>query len=127
MSPDDLKKLSAVIDSRALMARCLNNLEFAQRILTMFEGRCETELAELDQALEQGDIESIRRIAHRLTGTCANAAAFEMQACASKLKHAADDCSIEETSDCLQELRREWQRFSEVMSSQRKASTPVSS
>lgn len=127
MSPDDLKKLSSVIDSRALMARCLNNLEFAQRILTMFEGRCETELAELDQALEQGDIESIRRIAHRLTGTCANAAAFEMQACASKLKHAADDCSIEETSDCLQELRREWQRFSEVMSSQRKASTPVSS
>jgi HPt (histidine-containing phosphotransfer) domain-containing protein len=127
MSPEDFDGLSSVIDSQALVGRCLNNLDFAQRILTMFEGRCETELAELDQALEKGDVETIRRIAHRLTGTCANAAAFELQACASKLKHAADDCSIEETSDCLQDLKREWERFSTVMSTRRKTSTPTSS
>ena len=125
MSPEDFQNLSSVIDSKALLARCLNNLDFAERILTMFEGRCETELKELDEALQRGDVESLRRIAHRLSGTCANASAFEMQTCAAKLKRAADESSLPKASECLQDLRREWRRLADVLSPHHSAATAV--
>jgi HPt (histidine-containing phosphotransfer) domain-containing protein len=119
MSPADFEELSSVIDSKALLSRCLQNLDFASKILTMFEDRCEVELNELDEALVRGDIEVVRRIAHRLTGTCANAAAVQMQSCCAKLKQAADENSLPKTSECLQDLRKEWQRLSDVLSPHR--------
>lgn len=123
MSPVDFEELSSVIDSKALLSRCLQNLDFASKILTMFEGRCETELKELDDALTKGDMDVVRRIAHRLTGTCANAAAVHMQSCCIKLKQAADESSLPKASECLQDLRKEWQRLSEVLTPHRTAVT----
>lgn len=122
MSPTDLKALSSVIDDKALLARCLNNLQFVERILALFDGKCGEELSELDRALEAGDIESVSRIAHRLTGACANAAAFELQSCASKLRTAAEKNALPEAATCLEELRCGWQRFSAALSTRQKTS-----
>jgi HPt (histidine-containing phosphotransfer) domain-containing protein len=115
MSPVDFEELSSVIDSKALLSRCLQNLEFASKILNLFEDRCEVELKELDDALKQGDMDVVRRIAHRLTGTCANAAAIHMQSCCIKLKQAADESSLPKATECLEDLRKEWQKLNEVL------------
>jgi HPt (histidine-containing phosphotransfer) domain-containing protein len=127
MSPEDLEGLSSVIDSKALSARCLNNLQFIERILTMFDGRCDVELAELEQAIGAGDVETVCRISHRFAGACANAAAFELQACASELRKAASKPSLPEASAWLEKLRFEKQKFSAALSARHKASAPVSS
>jgi HPt (histidine-containing phosphotransfer) domain-containing protein len=121
MSPEDLKGLSSVIDSKALLARCLNNLDFVERILTLFEDRGAVELTKLDEALMIGDAETVGRIAHRLAGACANAAAFDLQICAANVRKAVNKNSTEETAECVDELHSHWRRFTEVMSSRHKS------
>ncbi len=116
MSPEEWDGLSSIIDNQALLRRCLNNLQFAERILTLFECTCGEELAEVDRALEAGDVDAISRIAHRLQGSSANAAAKELQARAAKLRTAAQERSLPEVSVCLQELRSEWQRLGAALS-----------
>ena len=124
MSLESLEGLSSVIDHHALLTRCLNNLAFAERMLTLFQARCGEELLELEQAVKKGDMESVRRISHRLTGASANAAAPGLQARASDLRHAADDGSLEKASECLVELRREWHRLTDAMAGDERVSSP---
>jgi HPt (histidine-containing phosphotransfer) domain-containing protein len=126
MSPEDWEGLSSVIDSKALMRRCLNNLQFAERILSLFEGTCAEELTDLDRALETGDMEAVRKIAHRLQGACANAGAVDLQTCASKLRNAANEPKSGEVAARLEDLHREWQRFGAALAGHRSASAPVS-
>ena len=116
MSLQSLHALDSVIDSQELLTRCLNNLDFAERMLNLFEGRCCEELTDLDAAFEKGDLNAVRLIAHRLAGACANAAAFGLQTSATELRHAATDGSIEKASRCLHDLRQEWHRFMEARS-----------
>jgi HPt (histidine-containing phosphotransfer) domain-containing protein len=115
MTSEDLKGLSAVIDSQALLARCLNNLDFVERILTLFEDRGTVELNNLDEALAAGDVETVGRIAHRLAGACANAAAHDLQICAANVRKAVNKNSLEEAAECVEELHRKWDCFSKVM------------
>lgn len=115
MSSNVLQNLSSVIDEKALLARCLNNIEFAERILKLFHGRCEADLTELDQAIQSGDLESVARISHRLMGASANAAAQGLHARAADLKRAAEDCSLTEASHCVETLRDEWQRLAAAL------------
>src|SRR5262245_43984730 len=98
-------ELAGVIDCDALLMRCLNNLEFAERILGLFHGKCGEELAELEKAFDGGDMDTISKIAHRLAGASANAAASGLHSRASELRHAAVEGSSEKTSQCLQELK----------------------
>jgi HPt (histidine-containing phosphotransfer) domain-containing protein len=124
MSLESLQGLSSVINHNELLARCLNNLDFAERMLALFQGRCGEELADLQQAFDEGNMDSVRRVAHRLAGACANAAAFGLQARAADLRHAASDGSRDKVSQCLVELQREWHRFTAAMSTDQKLSSP---
>jgi HPt (histidine-containing phosphotransfer) domain-containing protein len=106
-----LSRLSEVIDEKALMTRCLDNLEFAERILKLFHGRCEADLVELEKAIESGELDAVSRVAHRLTGACANAGAFGLQSRAADLKNAAGEVTAENIAAAFGELRKEWSRF----------------
>ena len=123
MSPHELEGLASIIDGKALMARCLNNFDFVERILTLFQDRCEVELTELDRAFEAGDLDAVRRIAHRLSGSCANAAATGLQKRAADLRHSLDESEMPRAEECIAELRAEWNRFSRAMAADR--STPL--
>src|SRR4051812_46752944 len=98
MSLESLQALDSVIDHQALLTRCLNKVDFAQRMLALFEGRCAEELKELDQAMEKNDLESVKRISHRMAGACANAAASKLQHCATELRHAVDGGSMDKAA-----------------------------
>lgn len=111
MSEQVLSRLSEVIDEKALMTRCLDNIEFAERILKLFHGRCASDLAELEKAIESEELDVVSRVAHRLTGACANAGAFGLQSRAADLKIAAGQVAPLNLATALEELRKEWRRF----------------
>lgn len=115
MSAKQVQLLDPVIDHRALLTRCLNKLDFAERMLMLYQGHCPTELAELDRAFADQNIESVRRIAHRLAGASANAAAPGMRARASDLRQAVDQGALDQAARCLAELHREWDKVNSAM------------
>ncbi|MBX9791228.1 MAG: Hpt domain-containing protein [Pirellulales bacterium] len=117
MAKIDAANLSGVIDLNELMTRCLNNLEFAERMLTLFENRCGDDLTELERAFEQGDVEKARRVSHRFAGASANAAAGRLHGRATELRNDLREGSLDAARPRLHELRQEWQRFTEAMSS----------
>ena len=96
MSLESHEALSSVIDHDELLMRCLNKLDFAERMLALFQNHCGEEMADLDGALDRRDLESVRRIAHRLAGASANAAAFGLQSRVTELRKAAERGSIDE-------------------------------
>jgi HPt (histidine-containing phosphotransfer) domain-containing protein len=105
------ERLSSVVDYDQLVTRCLNKLDFAERMLTLFQSHCGDELAVLEREFAEGNLESVRLIAHRLGGAAANAAAFGLQSCAGELRVAASSGSREQTETSLVNLQREWRRF----------------
>ena len=121
MSQQALEDRSLVIDYQQLLVRCLNNLAFSERMLSLFQTQCEQEMACLEQAFQQGNAESVRRIAHRLAGASANAAAFGLQRSAAELRVAAADGLNEKATESLDRLRLEWRRLGEEMSSHQNA------
>jgi HPt (histidine-containing phosphotransfer) domain-containing protein len=123
MPLDSLDDMASVIDHQALLTRCMNRLDFVERMLALFQDQCGVEVANLEQALDKRDMDSVRRIAHRLAGASANAAAVGLQARAAELRHAADAGSVEKTSQCMVELQREWHRFTQARSADHELSS----
>jgi len=106
----------AVFDVDDLMARCLGNLEFAEHILALFQTRFGEDLAELEQMLAAGDAESVARLAHRLKGAAANAAAPSLKTLAAEIVQLAQARSLEGVRTRLADLREEWDWFKETAS-----------
>jgi HPt (histidine-containing phosphotransfer) domain-containing protein len=104
------------LDMNDLMARCLGNLEFAERVLNMFHQRCDEDLTELERAVAVGDIETVARIAHRLKGAAANSSVPGLRARAVEIEHAARERSLEGIPKSLQDLKEEFKRFTLEMS-----------
>ena len=102
---------SCVVDVDELLARCLGNLEFAERILAIFQDRCSTDLDDLERAIEAEDLERVAGITHRLKGACANAAAHSLCERISHLREAACGGENEDVSEQYRELRNDWDEF----------------
>jgi HPt (histidine-containing phosphotransfer) domain-containing protein len=115
MLPEQTDALAGVIDVNELLTRCLGNVEFAGRILAMFQDRCAADVAEIQRAMDLEDAESVARIAHRLKGACANAAALGMKTKASRLEQAARELPLPEIAAHFRELRGEWLRFKKAL------------
>ena len=115
-SSKNAERLSTVVDYDQLVTRCLNKLDFAERMLSLFQNHCGEEMVVLERALETANLESVRLTAHRLAGAAANAAAFGLQSCAADLRIAASSGSLEQTSHSLSALQNEWRRFNDAMS-----------
>ncbi|MGD9645809.1 MAG: Hpt domain-containing protein [Pirellulales bacterium] len=118
MSLTEAPHLSGVIDVDELMTRCLNNLEFAERMLGLFQNRCGEDLIELENAFAAGDIDKARRVSHRFAGASANAAACGLHGRAAELRNDLREGSLETARPRLAQLREEWQRFNEAMALQ---------
>lgn len=118
----EASNLTEVIDVNELMTRCLNNLDFAERMLGMFLNHCGADLAELDRAFDAGDLETARRVSHRFAGASANAAATRLHGRATQLRSELRAGSMEAARPCLQELHQEWRRFTAAMSPEQQVS-----
>jgi len=101
---------AVAIDLDQLLVRCLGNLEFAERILQIFQERFDKDLAELDRMLAGGDAAGMTRLAHRLKGASANAAAPALlQTRVAEIERLARQERLDAVRPHLVELRREWE------------------
>ncbi len=104
-------------DADELLARCMGNLEFAERILAIFQQRFDEDLQALEQSLAVENAGEVTRIAHRLKGASANAAAPVLQARAAQIEQLACENRLSEVRECVAELREEWHWFQESVPS----------
>jgi HPt (histidine-containing phosphotransfer) domain-containing protein len=113
----DQKTETSALDFPELLERCLGNLEFAERVLAKFQSRFDDDLTELEKALDVQDTEAVARVAHRLKGASATAAANGICHQAAEIETLARNKSVEEIPNHLHMLRKECSRFSDSVSS----------
>lgn len=122
MANIQLTELAKFINVDDLMARCLGDLDFVERILTIFQTRCESDMIELEDAIKCGDPAHVQRLAHRLKGACANAGANDLSVHASELWAAANRefADANEFTDALaarfSRFRQAWDECVETLS-----------
>ena len=80
---------SVLLDTDELLARCMGNIEFAERLLTKFQGRLDEDIAELEAAMQAEDLDVVARVAHRIKGASANVAAHDLQKRAGEIEQLA--------------------------------------
>lgn len=93
-----------------LVARCMGNIDFAQRILAKFLVKFDEDLDRLRQGVAAGDAELVALTAHRLKGSSANVAATELAKVVGDIEHLARACQWPLIEDRLQSLEQEWSR-----------------
>jgi HPt (histidine-containing phosphotransfer) domain-containing protein len=122
MSTEILEKYSVAIDTDDLMSRCFGNLDFVNRILNILKERCDAEIADLEQAARDLDVERVYSISHRLKGALANASASELSAVADKVCTSLASQNIGVTIDMIAQLRAGWNELSQLIEQDCKAS-----
>lgn len=69
----------AIFDFAKALALAGNNKASLKQNLTIFTNNIDTEIDKLNQALEQKDIETIAKIAHKMNGSCSYMAAEQIK------------------------------------------------
>lgn len=101
----------SVLNIDELLARCLGNISFAERVLAKFHDHFENDLEELDNALQAHDAEAVARTAHRIKGASANVAAPRLCEQAAEIEQLGRDQRLSDIPDHLDQLRHEWSQF----------------
>lgn len=115
MTSTQIDNLSQVINVDDLMARCMGNLEFVERILTIFQTRGDADLQELEDAVGSTDFARVQRISHRLKGACANAGATSLSTRASELWSAADKEFADVVAARFAQFKQEWNQCAAIL------------
>ncbi len=102
---------SAVFNHDELIARCMGNLDFAERILNKFQERCNQDVDELEREFRVRNIGAVTCLAHRIKGAAANVSAPRLQACAAAIESFGRAEQFPEIQHRLEQLRNEWSRF----------------
>ena len=105
-----------VLDLEGLRNRCMGNIDFVQRVLEKFQQRIPEELAELEQSLTLGNLEQVARVAHRVKGTSANAAAPGLRQAAAEIEESGRAGQVSGVSTGIEHLRGEWERYLDYVS-----------
>ena len=99
---------SAPLDFDQLLARCLGNLEFAQRVLARFQDSFGEDLTRLEQELSSGNAEQVAGLAHRMKGAAANVGAVALARAAASVEELARGCRLQEVTPRFGRLQRQW-------------------
>jgi HPt (histidine-containing phosphotransfer) domain-containing protein len=107
---------SKVVDLDGLLARCMGNIDLAQRVLEKFQQRIPEDLAELEKALQLGDTELLARTAHRLRGCSATVSAEGLAQAAAGIEDASRSGREADMPACIERLRDECKKLVEMSS-----------
>jgi HPt (histidine-containing phosphotransfer) domain-containing protein len=77
----------------------------------------ETDLAALEKAVEAGDKESFRLVAHRLKGMSANVSAWPLHQCAKEAEELARSSEIDDLAQQLERFQEMREQISTVLKS----------
>lgn len=115
MPTRSLDHLEGFIHVDDLVKRCMGNLDFATRILGMLNDRCEVDLAELEQAIQDYDPQRVAKVAHRLKGALANSGAYNLCQRAAAICENAPASTQEELAQQVTQLRTEWDDLASLL------------
>ncbi len=85
--------------------------EILSKIITKFLAAVESQIHGLDEALEKGDRETLRREAHKIRGGAANLTALALAAAAEALEEIAPSGTPESIAEQLVELKRQFEQL----------------
>ena len=98
------------MDRDALVARCMGNLEFAQKMLTDFEGYLPERVDQIVRVLGQHDAGAAADLAHGLKGTAGIMTAKTLQAVAAGIEAAGMAGDLAEATPLSDRLNAEARR-----------------
>ena len=99
-----------------LRARCMGDTEMMRRVLLKFQDRFRTDLSELERGLEDGDMVTVTRAAHRLKGASGNVSAPDLMGLASEIEQLGRTEETEEIPSRIKQLHVAWERFVDTVS-----------
>jgi HPt (histidine-containing phosphotransfer) domain-containing protein len=111
VDPYQLDGEESPVNYDELVARCLGNLDFADRILQKFQHHFEEEMGLLEEVAEAADAERVARIAHRMKGAAANAAAPTLRDRAAEIERLGRARQLPEIPRRVAEMREHWTDF----------------
>jgi HPt (histidine-containing phosphotransfer) domain-containing protein len=100
-----------VLDLDALRHRCMDNLDFVQRILEKFQEQMPEQVAELERLLSIQDTKQLALVAHRIKGTSANVAAGILQHVAAEIEELGRAGRVAEIQGQMIRLHDAWEQF----------------
>ncbi len=100
-----------------LLARCLGNLKFAERVLATFQDHFAEDLCTLEEQCLSGNVDYVASLAHRMRGASANTAAPRLQAETARIEELARANRTDELLHRLSQLKQEWSLFVESVAS----------
>jgi ammonium transporter, Amt family len=104
-------KTACVLDLEALAQRCMGNTALVDRVLKRFAVQLDSDLIELDRALQAGDLPAFALISHRIKGMSANVEAHELRRLCAQAEHLALQKNLSELVDFLPDLQQERNRI----------------
>jgi HPt (histidine-containing phosphotransfer) domain-containing protein len=117
MYETSIDRTSAALDYEELLARCMGNIEFAERVLDKFQSSFGQELENLENGLNSENAETVTMIAHRLKGASASVGAPGLRQWAAEIEQLGRADRLNEAQQPAQHLRDEWSRFLDHVSS----------
>jgi HPt (histidine-containing phosphotransfer) domain-containing protein len=102
------------LDLPQILERCLGSRQLVERVLQTFAERFAEDLELIRVEIEAGSAERTAKVAHRLKGAAANAAAEELAGLAGEIEAAARDEQLERAQRIYRELPAAWTRFGEA-------------
>ncbi len=107
----------AALNHEELLARCMGNIEFAERVLAKFQDSFGQDLESLETELKSENAETVASVAHRLKGSSASVGAPGLNQYAAEIEELGRADRLGEIEQPALHLRREWSRFLDHVSS----------
>gem|GEM_PF-3495103 len=98
-----------------LAARCLERIDFIERVLHSFSDRFVEDLEQLERYVETEDVQAIARLAHRMKGACGNTAAQELHEQVSRIERLAREDRFAEILPSIAGIHLAWTNFCQAM------------
>ena len=98
------------IDTAALMARCMGNLEFAMVLLADFEDELPTSVGRIVEHVASGDARETAEAAHFLKGAAGTMEARPLRALAAEIELAGREGDLARAASLVEQLHEETQR-----------------
>jgi HPt (histidine-containing phosphotransfer) domain-containing protein len=98
-----------------LAARCLDRIDFIERVLNLFANQFAEDLEQLERVIEAEDGQAIARLAHRMKGACSNTAAHELYNHVSRIERLARENQLDDIPGCYEGIHDAWANFSHAV------------
>ena len=100
-----------VVDLMSLLGRCLGNFKMVERVISTFRVTGQSDLEQLQQAIEATDYQAVSDISHRFRGAASNVSAGGLRDLLAQAERLGHERNHDELLMILGRLQPEWEEF----------------